>query len=183
VPTPPGTWPPRTGAATPAPSTRAKGTRTGNSTTPPASTSPPSDPSATRSAVASLAEPPASSANPATTNTITYIVNQPPIVADIQLSYTWQYGPFHPESVVTYNDFRYADHTSEALWPGTTFAPYEPTADVTPALYLGFDKQPPAGQIGVFLNMLEQRGETLGAVPDRVASRAVGQLSTFSNSI
>ena len=101
-------------------------------------------------------------ANPTLTNTISYVVNQPPILADIQLSYTWQYGPFHPERVIAYNDFRYKDHTDEALWPGTTFAPYERTADATPALYLGFDKKPPGGQIGVFLNVLEQRGEVNG---------------------
>jgi uncharacterized phage protein gp47/JayE len=95
-------------------------------------------------------------------NTITYVVNQPPVLADIQLSYTWQYGPFHPDRVISYNDFQYTDHTDQALWPGTAFLPYERTADVTPALYLGFDHKPPGGQIGVFLNVLEQRGDVNG---------------------
>jgi len=95
-------------------------------------------------------------------NTITYIVNQPPVLVDIQLSYTWQYGPFHPDHVIAYNDFHYNNYTEQALWPGRTFAPYARTADVTPALYLGFDKPPPAGQIGVLLNVNEQRGDVNG---------------------
>jgi uncharacterized phage protein gp47/JayE len=96
------------------------------------------------------------------TNTITYIVTQPPVLAGFQLSYTWQYGPFLPSRVITYNDFQYTDHTDEALWPGGKFAPYERTADVTPALYLGFDKPPPGGQIGILFDVEEQRGDVNG---------------------
>jgi uncharacterized phage protein gp47/JayE len=95
-------------------------------------------------------------------NTITYVVNQPPVLADIRLAYTWQYGPFPLERVISYNDFQYKDHTQEALWPGNTFAPYERTADVTPSLYLGFDKSPPAAQLGIFFNMQEAPGEISG---------------------
>ena len=95
-------------------------------------------------------------------NTITYIVNQPPVLADIRLAYTWQYGPFPLDAVISYNDFQYKDHTEDALWPGNTFAPYERTADVTPTLYLGFDKSPPAASLGIFYNIQEQRGDISG---------------------
>ncbi len=95
-------------------------------------------------------------------NTITYIVNQPPVLADIRIAYTWQYGPFPLDQVISYNDFQYKDHTTDALWPGSTFEPYERTADVTPELYLGFDKAPPAAELGIFFNVVEQRGDIKG---------------------
>jgi uncharacterized phage protein gp47/JayE len=103
-----------------------------------------------------------SGTTPETNNTVTYIVTQPPVLAGIQLVYTWQYGPFRPDRVITYNDFQYKDRTDPASWPGATFAPYERTTDVTPALYLGFDKQPPAGDAGILFNIAEQRGDVLG---------------------
>jgi hypothetical protein len=95
-------------------------------------------------------------------NKFTYVVTKPPVVASVQLGYTWQYGPFHPEQVLAYNDFQYEDQTSAALWPGATFAPFKRMSDVTPALYLGFDQPPPAGDIGVYFDILEQAGDTQG---------------------
>jgi len=95
-------------------------------------------------------------------NTITYVVNQPPVLADLRLAYTWQYGPFALDAVISYNDFQHEDHTDDARWPGNTFQPYERTTDVTPALYLGFDKTPPAAELGIFFNMQEQPGDISG---------------------
>ena len=59
----------------------------------------------------------------ATTNSFTYVMPAPPVLADFRLGYTWQYGPFPPEQVLTYNDFAYEDHTYEAIWPGAPSAP------------------------------------------------------------
>jgi hypothetical protein len=95
-------------------------------------------------------------------NTITYVISQPPALAAFRLGYTWRYGPFHPERALTYNDFQYEDHTYEATWPGVTFFPFTYLRDVTPALYLGFDKRLPVAQIGLFLDIVEKRGETRG---------------------
>jgi hypothetical protein len=90
------------------------------------------------------------------TNTFTVLVTQPPILAGVVLGYSWQFGPFHPEKVLTYNDFRYEDHTYEATWPGSSFQPYQRMQDVTAALYLGFDQKPPTADIGLFFDIVEQ---------------------------
>ncbi len=95
-------------------------------------------------------------------NTFTYVAAQPPALAAFAIGYTWQYGPFHPERVLAYNDFAYADRTEEAIWPGTTFPPFARVADATPALYLGFDKQPPVDQLGLFFDVVEAPGSGPG---------------------
>lgn len=88
-------------------------------------------------------------------NTFTYVAARPPALAAFAIGYTWQYGPFHPERVRAFNDFRYIDWTEAAIWPGTTFPPFERVADATPALYLGFDKKPPVDQLGLFFDVVE----------------------------
>lgn len=90
------------------------------------------------------------------TNKIAYVVHQPPVAAGIKLAYSWQYGPFHLERVLSYNDFRYTEHTNDARWPGSTFAPFRRVGDETPALYLGFDQKPPSDVIGLFFDIEEQ---------------------------
>lgn len=97
-----------------------------------------------------------------TSNTFTYVAAQPPVLASFRIGYTWQYGPFHPERVLAYNDFHYDDRTEAAMWPGTTFAPFERIADLTPAIYLGFDKKPPVDQLGLFFDVVEAPGEPAG---------------------
>ena len=99
------------------------------------------------------------------TNHFTLLVTQPPILAGAALAYSWQFGPFHPEAVLTFNDFRYEDRTYEAIWPGSFFQPYQRMEDVTPALYLGFDQKPPTADIGLFLDIVEQpSGATLASM-------------------
>ncbi|WP_437569823.1 putative baseplate assembly protein [Sorangium sp. So ce542] len=95
------------------------------------------------------------------TNTITYVVHQPPVVATLKLAYSWHHGPLHLDRVLTYNDFRFEDHTDDARWPGATFAPFQRIADELPALYLGFDRKPPADAIGLFFPIVEQPGADL----------------------
>jgi hypothetical protein len=98
-------------------------------------------------------------------NSFTYVAAQPPVLGAFAIGYTWQYGPFHAERVFAYNDFAYTDRTSEAMWPGTTFPPFERVADLTPALYLGFDKAPPVDQLGLFFDIVE--------APDSIAGPAL----------
>jgi uncharacterized phage protein gp47/JayE len=97
-----------------------------------------------------------------TTNNFTFVITQPPALAAFRMGYSWRHGPFHPEQVLTYNDFQYEDRTYEAIWPGNTFAPFTYVRDVTPALYLGFNKKLPVAQIGLYVDIVEQRGEASG---------------------
>ena len=89
------------------------------------------------------------------TNQHTFVITKPPVLSSIAVGYSWRYGPFPPEQVLTYNDFRYADRTFEARWPGATFPVFERVADTTPALYLGFDDALPVDRLGVFIDVRE----------------------------
>lgn len=91
-----------------------------------------------------------------------YIVPVPPVLGSFKLGYGWQYGPFPAERVLTYNDFHYEDHTAEARYPGNSFQPFTPVRDITPALYLGFDKKLPVDRLGIFFDIVEQRGDVDG---------------------
>jgi uncharacterized phage protein gp47/JayE len=91
-----------------------------------------------------------------TDNNFTIVVPQPPVLAAAVLSYSWQFGPFHPETALTFNDFRYENHTYEATWPGSSFQLYQRVSDSTPAIYLGFDQKPPTANIGIFFDIVEQ---------------------------
>jgi len=102
------------------------------------------------------------SGSTSTSTSISYVQPQPPLVAVFRFGYSWTNGPFPLEQVFTYNDFQYADHTNDALWPGSPFAPYQPVGDVTPALYLGFDKQLPVNNFGVYIDIAEQVGVSAG---------------------
>jgi uncharacterized phage protein gp47/JayE len=91
-----------------------------------------------------------------------FFVPQPPSLGDLRLGYAWQDGPFPPERVVAFNDFRYTDRTFEAAWPGKTFQPFVPVSDDTPGLYLGFDRPLPHDDLGIYFGVVEARGETEG---------------------
>ena len=95
-------------------------------------------------------------------NRYTYLVTQPPSIAAFRLGYVWEDGPHAPQQVWTYNDFQYADRTYEATWPGKTFPAFSRVQDLTPALYLGFDKKLPVDRLSLFLDVFEQRGDTRG---------------------
>ena len=92
----------------------------------------------------------------ATTNTLSILVTQPPILAAAALAYSWIFGPFAPEAVLAHNDFAFADYTYEATWPGPAFHPFQTIRDVTPSVYLGFDAQPPNANVGIFFDIAEQ---------------------------
>ncbi|HEX9670487.1 MAG TPA: baseplate J/gp47 family protein [Thermoanaerobaculia bacterium] len=95
-------------------------------------------------------------------NTMTYVVPQPPALAELRLGYTWEYGPFPAERVLTFNDFQYLDVTEDAKWPGRTFPPFAQVGGLTPALYLGFDKKLPVDRLNVYFDVRERKGETRG---------------------
>ncbi len=95
-------------------------------------------------------------------NTFTFVITQPPALAAFRIGYTWVSPREHAEQVRTYNDFQYQDRTYEAKWPGVTFPPFRLVSDVTPAIYLGFDKKLPVDDIGVYFDIVEKKGETRG---------------------
>jgi hypothetical protein len=91
-----------------------------------------------------------------------FTVVQPPALSDLLFAYQWTNGPYRAEHVLAYNDFQYEDRTEEAKWPGNTFLPFKTVEDVTPALYLGFDKKLPVDRLGVFFDVVEEKGDTEG---------------------
>lgn len=93
---------------------------------------------------------------------LTIFESVPPVLGDLRLGYAWQKGPMPPEHVRAYNDFRYEDKTREAVWPGDAFAPYIPTSDATPALYLGFDRALPVDTLGLLIAVAERSGDSPG---------------------
>ena len=97
---------------------------------------------------------------------VSFPVIQAPVLSDFQVSYTWQNGPFPFEQVFSYNDFQFADYTANAQWPGSPFVPYQLLGDVTPAVYLGFTRQLPVNNFGVYFDIAEQPGVTSG--PDMI---------------
>jgi hypothetical protein len=99
-------------------------------------------------------------------NTMTFVVPQPPALSQFRLGYTWEYGPFPAERLLTYNDFQYLDRTEEAKWPGRTFAPFATVSGLTPALYLGFDRKLPVDRLNFYFDVEERRGDVRG--PDLV---------------
>ena len=63
----------------------------------------------------------------------------PPIVKRIVVGYTVD-RTAAPDSILTYNDFTFAAiEKPVGLLKKTTFAPFTPTADARPTLYLGFE--------------------------------------------
>lgn len=96
-------------------------------------------------------------------NAFTFVVAKPPALSDFRLSYVWEYGPFPPERVLAFNDFRYTDRTIQAKWPGEPFPPFQQIADATPALHLGFDKKLPVDRVSLFFDIVERPGG--GAAP------------------
>ena len=59
----------------------------------------------------------------------------PPSIQILHLSYTYTRGPESPAVIVTENDSQFVRQTVGAL-----FQPFTPSADTSPALYLGFDR-------------------------------------------
>ena len=98
--------------------------------------------------------------------TVSYPVIQTPMLADFQISYSWLNGPLPLEQVFARNDFQFADYTGNAQFPGKPFAPYQLVGDVTPVVYLGFTRQLPVNNFGVYLDIAEQAGVTSG--PDMI---------------
>src|SRR5688500_14163939 len=95
-------------------------------------------------------------------NEFNFFIPNPPALADFRLGYTWQYGLFHPEHVLTYNNFQYEDRTEESKWPGATFQIFKQVEDVTPTLYLGLDKELTNDQLKLYFVIVQIASEHQG---------------------
>lgn len=80
---------------------------------------------------------------------------RPPALNQLLLGYTFRPKWQFPEQCVTRNDFLFEVHTRDARTPGNFFAPFRPTSDALPALYLGFDKPLPNDNVSLFFDLKE----------------------------
>ncbi len=92
----------------------------------------------------------------------TYVVSQPPAVFPFRMGYVWDNGPYFAEHVLTYDDFQYQDVTDQAQLPGAGFQIFNPVADISPALYLGFDGQLPVDDVGFYFDFVEDPTDESG---------------------
>jgi hypothetical protein len=74
---------------------------------------------------------------------------QPPIIAELRVGYTIFSNPEPLDHCVTENDFAFTDHTEDARWPRSGFAPFVPVSDQAPALHFGFDAPPPVALVSL----------------------------------
>jgi hypothetical protein len=93
---------------------------------------------------------------------IAVIETEPPALEDLRLGYAYRSAWEWPEHCATENDFRVVHHDRAVRWPGGAFPPFHPVADVTPALYLGFDRPLPADLVSLLLDVEEEDGREQG---------------------
>ncbi len=82
---------------------------------------------------------------------------RPPFVKAMRLNYSEPSQP--PARVLSYNDFHFLDHTEAASTELKTFQPFQPIAEESPALYLGFDRPFPNVPVSVYFNTAENLGQ------------------------
>ncbi len=61
----------------------------------------------------------------------------------------------HPRRVVSYNDFRYRDHSEEAKVDYRPFQPFAAVHDEGPALYLGWDRKIPNDPLSIYVQLAD----------------------------
>jgi hypothetical protein len=90
----------------------------------------------------------------ATSPVLTIVENHPPLVADLRLAYVYRSPRAVPERCLTYNDFAFVDRSDDIRWPGPGFAAFTAVADLTPTLYLGFDRALPVDVVSMYVEVL-----------------------------
>ena len=79
--------------------------------------------------------------------------------------------------VLAFNDFQFTDCTDVARTEYTIFQPFEPKAEESPALYLGFVSRPPNDKLGLYFQLEEELG--LGSLPGEEAEVTTGELHKY----
>ncbi len=80
---------------------------------------------------------------------------RPPALRNLVLGYIFHSPWKDPERCLTSNDFQLEHHSRDAVRAGGFFPPFRPTSDVTPTLYLGFDRPLPNDLIGLYFDLEE----------------------------
>jgi hypothetical protein len=76
------------------------------------------------------------------------------------MGYTYRSPWERPEHSHSDNDFQIAVHNDAVRWPGNAFSPFRPMADVTPSLYLGFDRPLPNDLVSLYFEVQERENGT-----------------------
>ena len=79
----------------------------------------------------------------------------PPVVKSLRVGYVVLSNPVPLEYCIAENDFALVDFSENARWTRSTFAPFTPVGDRTPALHLGFSARPPAALLSLLVHVLE----------------------------
>lgn len=85
--------------------------------------------------------------------TITEVV--PPALTYFRMGYTYESPQESPQRCFTYNDFQWQDRTEDARWRGDAFEPFVVVSDLTPTIYLGFDRPLPRDIVSLYWNIEE----------------------------
>lgn len=96
---------------------------------------------------------------PATTASVTIVTVVPPVLEQLQVSYTYRSPWTFPDQCLTYNDFQWQMHTHDVRWPGNPFAIFNPVADATPTVYFGFDRPLPNDYVSIYFDIAEANTE------------------------
>lgn len=76
-----------------------------------------------------------------------------PIVEKLTLSFTYITNPEKLEHCLSFNDFRFEDHTEDALWSHRNFDPFYPVSDLQPSLHFDFNQPLPAGLVSMYVHV------------------------------
>jgi hypothetical protein len=85
----------------------------------------------------------------------------PPAFKFIAIDYSYTSPKEPPQACLTHNDFQWRDRSDAARWRGSSFEPFTVVEDLTPTLYLGFDKPLPADRLGLYFGVQEEAEETI----------------------
>ena len=80
---------------------------------------------------------------------------KPPIVRTLRVGYIVLSNPAPLEYCVAENDFAFVDHSENARWSRSTFAPFMPVGDRAPALHFAFSHRPPPALVSLLLQVIE----------------------------
>ena len=64
-------------------------------------------------------------------------------------------NPVPPEYCIAENDFAFVDHSENARWSRSAFAPFVPVGDRAPALHFAFSHRPPPALVSLLLQIAE----------------------------
>ena len=84
----------------------------------------------------------------------------PPVVASLRIDYLYFSNPAPLDACLTENDFALAEHSEDAYWPRSGFAPFEPVLDRAPALHFGFSAPPPAALVSLLVHVEAPAADT-----------------------